>query len=48
MQREPGQREIDRGVKLMAALQQQGVSKDESLVRFCTVAMNLNEFLYLD
>ena len=49
LQREPAPKEIERGVRLMARLQQQyGVSPDEALVRFCTVALNLNEFLYLD
>jgi mono/diheme cytochrome c family protein len=48
-QRQPGQKEIDRGIQMMARLQQQHkTSADEALVRFCTVALNLNEFLYLD
>ena len=49
LQREPAQKEIERGLRLMARLQQKyGVNLDEALVRFCTVALNLNEFLYLD
>jgi hypothetical protein len=48
-QREPAQKEIDRGVRLMTRLEQKyGVKPDEALARFCTVALNLNEFLYLD
>jgi hypothetical protein len=48
-QREPSSKEIDRGLRLMARLKQQyHASPEEALERFCTVALNLNEFLYLD
>ncbi len=49
IQREPNRKEIDRGVKLMETIQNKhNVSKDIALVRFCTVVLNLNEFLYVD
>jgi hypothetical protein len=48
-QRHPTAREIDRGVRLIQSLEKQhGVGTEEALARFCTVALNLNEFLYLD
>jgi mono/diheme cytochrome c family protein len=48
-QREPSAKEIDRGVRLMTRLEQKyGAKPEEALARFCTVALNLNEFLYLD
>jgi hypothetical protein len=49
LQREPTPKEVDRGVRLMARLKRRyGVGPEEALVRFCTVALNLNESLYLD
>jgi hypothetical protein len=48
MQRAPTVKEIDRGVRLIARLQQHGETPEVALTRFCTVALNLNEFLYLD
>ena len=49
LQRSPTQREIGRGVKYMADnIQQDKVSADEALRRFCLLAINLNEFVYLD
>ena len=49
LQREPTQREVDRGLRLMSNLEQKyNLSRELALVRFCTVALNLNEFLYLD
>lgn len=49
LQRPPTQSEIKRGVALMAALQKQDhVRPDDALSQFCLVALNLNEFLYLD
>jgi hypothetical protein len=49
LQREPAPKEVDRGLRLMARLEQRHrVTPEEALVRFCTVALNLNEFLYLD
>jgi len=48
-QRQPTQKEVDRGVRLMAQLQaRHHADRQEALTRFCTVALNLNEFLYLD
>ncbi len=48
-QREPTKIEIDRGVKLIERLQsEQAHSADDALQRFCLIALNLNEFLYLD
>lgn len=48
-QRAPTQAEIDRGLKFMATMQAvDKLSADESLRRFCLLALNLNEFVYLD
>jgi mono/diheme cytochrome c family protein len=48
-QHEPTQTEIDRGLELMDTLQSRhGLSEDESLRYFCLLALNLNEFVYLD
>ncbi|MBI1375685.1 MAG: DUF1553 domain-containing protein [Phycisphaera sp.] len=47
--REPTQSEILRGVKVMDDWQtQDGITKEKSLDYFCLIALNLNEFLYLD
>ncbi|HEU4754112.1 MAG TPA: DUF1553 domain-containing protein, partial [Armatimonadota bacterium] len=49
LQRKPTQAEVERGVRLMQSLQQQdGMKPEEALVSFCLVALNLNEFVYLD
>jgi hypothetical protein len=49
MQRQPTPVEVARGVKLIDTLHQEhGMDADRSLAAFCTVALNLNEFLYLD
>ncbi|TXT17616.1 MAG: hypothetical protein FD138_4559 [Planctomycetota bacterium] len=49
LQRSPTGREIARGVKFLEDnLQQEKVSADEALRRFCLLAINLNEFVYLD
>jgi hypothetical protein len=49
MQREPTPTEVERGVKLMQTLREQhGLSEDAALNYFCLLALNLNEFLYLD
>jgi hypothetical protein len=49
MQRAPTPKEIERGVKLIATLQKEHrLSAEDALSHFCTVALNLNEFLYLD
>jgi mono/diheme cytochrome c family protein len=49
LQREPAQSEIDRGLNLIKTLQEKDkLSADKSLDYFCLVALNLNEFIYLD
>ncbi len=49
LQRSPTEREIARGVKYIEDnIQQDKVSADEALRRFCLLAINLNEFVYLD
>lgn len=49
LQRSPTEAEIARGVDLMATLQQEhGQTKEAALKNFCLVALNLNEFIYLD
>ena len=49
LQRTPTEREIARGVKFLDDnIQQEEVSADEALRRFCLLAINLNEFVYLD
>jgi len=48
-QREPSDAEIQRGLQLMDTLQKEnGMTVDQSRKFFCLVALNLNEFLYLD
>ncbi len=48
-QREPTRGEIDRGLELIASLEQEhGLSPELALKQFCLVAYNLNEFVYLD
>ena len=48
-QRDPKQQEIDRGVKFIKAMiDVDKLSPEESLRRFCLLALNLNEFVYLD
>jgi len=49
LQREPTAKEITRGVTLMQNLQQKDhLSADAALASFCVVALNLNEFMYLE
>jgi hypothetical protein len=49
MQREPAVAEIDRGVSLVEKLQTtHGLSSEAALKNFCLLALNLNEFLYLN
>ena len=49
LQREPTAPEVQRGLQLVRDLQQaEGMKPDEALSYFCLVALNLNEFLYLD
>jgi hypothetical protein len=48
-QRAPTEAEVQRGVKFIAALQADDkLSADEALRRFCLLALNLNEFVYVD
>ena len=48
-QREPADAEVERGVQLMRELKEQdGLSAEAALKYFCVVALNLNEFVYLD
>jgi hypothetical protein len=48
-QRPPTAREIERGVRSIETLQRdEGLKADEALTLFCVVALNLNEFIYLD
>ena len=49
LQRPPTTAEISRGVRLMVSLQStEKLSSHKALAAFCLVALNLNEFLYLD
>lgn len=49
LQRQPSQEEIDRGLRLIQSLQDDyGQSANLALKNFCLVALNLNEFIYLD
>ena len=49
MQRPPAEHEVARGVRLIGDLRsREGLSAEQALARFCVVALNLNEFLYLD
>ena len=49
LQRPPTKAEVQRGVSLIAALQSQDkASADSALKSFCLLALNLNEFLYVD
>jgi mono/diheme cytochrome c family protein len=47
--RRPAEREIRRGVELIAGLKaKDGVGSEEALKYFCLVVLNMNEFVYLD
>ncbi len=46
--REPSPGEVERGVGLMTDLQRDGIDADQALETFCLVALNLDEFIYLD
>ncbi len=47
--REPDQGLVERGLKLIDALQKKhGKSADQALDQFCLMVLNLNEFMYLD
>ena len=48
-QREPTEQDLERGNQLIADLQaKHGLNADDALHRFCLVALNLNEFVYLN
>ncbi len=48
-QREPRQAEIDRGVKYIVTCREtDNVQPNEALRRYCLIALNLNEFVYLE
>jgi len=48
-QRTPSSTEVERGLKfLQESVGQDGLTKEEALRRFCLVALNLNEFLFLN
>lgn len=46
--RAPTEEEVRRGVRLIEALQKDGASPETARKYFCLMALNLNEFLYLD
>ncbi|HEY1379650.1 MAG TPA: PSD1 and planctomycete cytochrome C domain-containing protein [Gemmataceae bacterium] len=48
-QRTPTRTEVDRGVRFIGALQgEDKLPADEALRRFCLLALNLNEFVFVD
>ena len=48
-QRAPSEREINRGLALIASLRDEHkMSEEDAMKYFCLVALNLNEFVYLD
>jgi mono/diheme cytochrome c family protein len=47
-QRPPKDDESARGVALIDRLMKDGESRDDAIKRFCLLALNLNEFVYLD
>jgi mono/diheme cytochrome c family protein len=46
--RDPSAAEVRRGLDLITELEKRGLKPDDALRSFCVVALNLNEFLYLD
>ena len=46
--RPPTEVELRRGIDLVADLESKGVKPEEALKSFCLVALNLNEFFYID
>ncbi|MCC2672577.1 MAG: Planctomycete cytochrome [Armatimonadetes bacterium] len=49
LQRAPSEAEVARGVKLIGTLEKdEKLSPDDALASYCLVALNLNEFIYLD
>jgi hypothetical protein len=47
-QRPPAAANVERGVRLIETLRADGVSEEDALRYFCLMALNLNEFVYLD
>ena len=47
-QRQPTQQEIKRGLRFLNEQENDGLPPEQALQLFCVVALNLNEFLYLD
>lgn len=47
-QRVPTNEEVERGLNLIDELKKSGSSADKALRNFCLLALNLNEFVYLD
>jgi hypothetical protein len=48
-QRPPTAAEITRGVRSIESFRREAeISADDALTLFCVVALNLNEFVYLD
>lgn len=49
LQRKPQPREVERGAALIESLvKDHGMSEENALAYFCVLALNLNEFFYLD
>lgn len=49
MQREPAEDEVQRGVELIEQLKaEESLNSQQALQAFCLLALNLNEFVYLD
>ena len=49
LQRTPTDAEIERGLRLMATLQEKyELQPEAALKQFCLTLLNLNEFMYLD
>jgi hypothetical protein len=48
MQRPPTEKEIAEGMALLTRMQGRGVKPDQAQTYLCLLALNLNEFLYLD
>jgi hypothetical protein len=46
--RAPRNTEVDRGVRFLGALRNDGMSEETALDMFCLLVLNLNEFMYLD
>ncbi|MBC7529784.1 MAG: DUF1553 domain-containing protein [Chthonomonadaceae bacterium] len=48
MQRPPTKSELDEGIHLIAQLQKRGMKPDKAQVILCLMALNLDEFVYVD